>query len=227
MSSPIRATSAGGSVDSRRRRVVRSSPSIRSMTRYGPAGSVPGVQARDDVRVVQDRGGRGLAPEALHEVAIRRDLGAEDLDGDAAAGPLVVGAIDGGHAAATDDRLESIATAEQAPEVGVHGAGDPPRSARSQPDHSPGARKRRSAALRAGTLRRNVVPQHCEVPTPMTIEKNLITDETVKLEVEKHWIAPIQASFVAILMILGAAAPALAVAELATGSSASSGTSST
>ena len=40
----------------------------------------------------------------------------------------------------------------------------------------------------------------------MTIEKNLITDETVKTETRKHWFAPIQASFVAILMVLGAAA---------------------
>ena len=39
----------------------------------------------------------------------------------------------------------------------------------------------------------------------MTIEKNLITDETVKFESKKHWFAPIQASFVAILMVLGAA----------------------
>ncbi len=39
----------------------------------------------------------------------------------------------------------------------------------------------------------------------MTIEKNLIADETVKLEVRKHWFAPIQASFVAILMVIGAA----------------------
>lgn len=39
----------------------------------------------------------------------------------------------------------------------------------------------------------------------MTIEKNLIPDETVKLESKKHWFAPIQASFVAILMVLGAA----------------------
>jgi hypothetical protein len=38
----------------------------------------------------------------------------------------------------------------------------------------------------------------------MTIEKNLITDETVKFESKKHWFAPIQASFVAILMVLGA-----------------------
>jgi hypothetical protein len=39
----------------------------------------------------------------------------------------------------------------------------------------------------------------------MTIQNNLITDESVKLEAKKHWFAPIQASFVAILMVLGAA----------------------
>ena len=39
----------------------------------------------------------------------------------------------------------------------------------------------------------------------MTIAKNLINDETVKFESKKHWFAPIQASFVAILMVLGAA----------------------
>jgi uncharacterized membrane protein YdbT with pleckstrin-like domain len=38
----------------------------------------------------------------------------------------------------------------------------------------------------------------------MTIEKNLVGDETVKLQAKKHWFAPIQASFAAILMILGA-----------------------
>ena len=38
----------------------------------------------------------------------------------------------------------------------------------------------------------------------MTIEKNLVADETVKFETKKHWFAPIQASFVAILMVLGA-----------------------
>ena len=38
----------------------------------------------------------------------------------------------------------------------------------------------------------------------MTIEKNLISDETVKFESKKHWMAPIQASFAAILMVLGA-----------------------
>jgi uncharacterized membrane protein YdbT with pleckstrin-like domain len=39
----------------------------------------------------------------------------------------------------------------------------------------------------------------------MTIEKNLIPDETVTFETRKHWFAPIQASVVAILMVLGAA----------------------
>ena len=38
----------------------------------------------------------------------------------------------------------------------------------------------------------------------MTIAKNLINDETVKFESKKHWMAPIQASVVAILMVLGA-----------------------
>jgi Short C-terminal domain/Bacterial PH domain len=38
----------------------------------------------------------------------------------------------------------------------------------------------------------------------MTIAKNLINDETVKFESKKHWMAPIQASGVAILMVLGA-----------------------
>ena len=38
----------------------------------------------------------------------------------------------------------------------------------------------------------------------MTIEKNLVADETVTFQSKKHWFAPIQASFVAILMILGA-----------------------
>jgi Short C-terminal domain/Bacterial PH domain len=38
----------------------------------------------------------------------------------------------------------------------------------------------------------------------MTIQKNLIADETVRFESKKHWMAPIQASFVAILLLLGA-----------------------
>ena len=38
----------------------------------------------------------------------------------------------------------------------------------------------------------------------MTIGKNLVADETVTFQSKKHWFAPIQASFVAILMILGA-----------------------
>src|SRR5512134_3510131 len=38
----------------------------------------------------------------------------------------------------------------------------------------------------------------------MTIEKNLISDEKVTFQTTKHWFAPIHASFVAILMVLGA-----------------------
>jgi uncharacterized membrane protein YdbT with pleckstrin-like domain len=38
----------------------------------------------------------------------------------------------------------------------------------------------------------------------MTIAKNLIADENVLFEAQKHWVAPIRASGVAILMVLGA-----------------------
>ncbi len=38
----------------------------------------------------------------------------------------------------------------------------------------------------------------------MTIAKNLIADEQVTFESEKHWMAPIRASGIAVLMILGA-----------------------
>ena len=38
----------------------------------------------------------------------------------------------------------------------------------------------------------------------MTIARNLIADEQVKFETQKHWMAPIRASGIAILMVLGA-----------------------
>ena len=76
-----------------------------------------GVQARDDVRVMQRRRGEGLAPEPLDEVAIRGDLRAEQLDRDDGAEPLVASAIDGGHATATDDRFEPVAAPDEAPDL--------------------------------------------------------------------------------------------------------------
>jgi membrane protein YdbS with pleckstrin-like domain len=39
----------------------------------------------------------------------------------------------------------------------------------------------------------------------MTIAQNLINDETVTLEAQKHWIAPVRDSLIAALMIIGAA----------------------
>ena len=39
----------------------------------------------------------------------------------------------------------------------------------------------------------------------MAVADNLIADETVIFESKKHWMAPVRASLVAVLLILGAA----------------------
>jgi len=72
-----------------------------------------GVEAGDDVRVAQNGGRERLATEPVGQVAIGRDLGAQDLDRDLAVDPDVGRAMDRGHPAAPDHRPEPIATTEQ------------------------------------------------------------------------------------------------------------------
>ena len=71
------------------------------------------VQAGDDVRVAEDGGGQRLAPEALGEVGVGGDLGAQQLDRDRPLGAYVDGPMDRRHPAATDDRPEPVAPAEE------------------------------------------------------------------------------------------------------------------
>ena len=83
-------------------------------------GLLAGVDDGDDVRVVELGDRARLAAEALELIGVGGDLAVHQLDRD---GPLehgVEGAIDGGHAAAPDLRIEPVAAAEQCPEDG-HG----------------------------------------------------------------------------------------------------------
>ena len=72
------------------------------------------VVDRDDGRMVQGRGGLGLAAEPLVELRVPGQVGAQHLDRDAAAEAGVVADVDLGHPAATEQLAHLVASAQQA-----------------------------------------------------------------------------------------------------------------
>ena len=72
------------------------------------AVGVAAVEQREDVRMLQARGGADLAEEAFAAEG-GAEVGMEDLDGDVALVLEVVGEVDGGHAALAEFALEAVA----------------------------------------------------------------------------------------------------------------------
>src|SRR5207245_5741869 len=72
---------------------------------------------RDDVRVVQRRGGLGLVPEPRSEVGIAAVLRPQELDRDVAIQLAIVSAVDPGHAALPEELHELVAAAEDRPDL--------------------------------------------------------------------------------------------------------------
>ena len=70
-----------------------------------------------DVRVAERRGRLGLLAEARREVGVAQVLGSEELEGDVAAEPGVRGAIDGRHPAAAEKLDQTVATAQDLPDL--------------------------------------------------------------------------------------------------------------
>jgi hypothetical protein len=73
-----------------------------------PVG-LAGLEYGDDVRVVQRRGQPGLPDEPLPELLVVRQLRGEQLQGDLAPQPHVLGAVDHRHATAPDQGLDPVA----------------------------------------------------------------------------------------------------------------------
>ncbi len=67
------------------------------------------VVDRDDVRMVQGRGGARFGLETAYELGVRGEACAEDFDGDAAVEARLYGEVDLAHSAATDALLEAEA----------------------------------------------------------------------------------------------------------------------
>ena len=109
---PIRATWRGGSVPApaQDRRQVLAVDELHDDER--PARVLAVVVDGDDVRVVERGGGLGLLAETRGEVGVAQVLGTEQLEGDVAAEPGVVGAVDGRHPAAAKELDQAISTAQ-------------------------------------------------------------------------------------------------------------------
>ena len=69
------------------------------------------IEERKDVGVLQGGGGADLGVES-RGADLRADVGAKDLDGDAAVVAEVVGEVDRGHAASADLALDAVAGAQ-------------------------------------------------------------------------------------------------------------------
>ena len=78
------------------------------------AAFVADVVHRHDVRVVERRGGAGLALEALAAVCVRRELGPQALDRDLAPEPRVARAVDLAHASRAE-RAQDLVGSEARP----------------------------------------------------------------------------------------------------------------
>ena len=101
MSSPMRATSAGASrAAAEAGREVLALDEVHDEVRLVAVRA--GVQARDDVRVAQDRGGQRLASEALARSGSALTSGRRSLTATARSAG-VERPVDGGHPAAPDD----------------------------------------------------------------------------------------------------------------------------
>ena len=75
---------------------------------------VAGAVDRDDVRVLEARGGERLAHEELAQVGRRRRARADQLQRDGAPELGVVGAVDDAHAADAGERLDGVAGDDRA-----------------------------------------------------------------------------------------------------------------
>ena len=73
-----------------------------------PAVDLAEVVQRDDVRVLQLRGGVRLAAEALPEHLVAREVVGQQLEGDGPAAAGVEGAVHGAHAAAAELVLDPV-----------------------------------------------------------------------------------------------------------------------
>ena len=79
-------------------------------------GLVDGVDV-DDVRMVELRGGFGLAQEPRLDLAAERQLGRQHLDGDRALEAAIFRAVDDTHAAAPNLAVQLVVRAEHALDV--------------------------------------------------------------------------------------------------------------
>jgi hypothetical protein len=68
---------------------------------------------RDDVGVVEPRGGLGLPPESTEEHRVTRQVGAQQLDGHRPGQPGIESSVDIGHAPATDDLTDLVSSAKE------------------------------------------------------------------------------------------------------------------
>src|SRR5690606_27790553 len=75
---------------------------------------LPGVEDRDDVRVVEAGRRLRLAAEAQKEVLVTGEVRSQHLEGDLPTEPCVVAGVDVGHAATTDEAAGLVAAPEDA-----------------------------------------------------------------------------------------------------------------
>ena len=68
------------------------------------------VEDREDVRMVERRGGARLLLEAAQPIGIGRERGGQDLDRDLASEPRVARAVDLAHAAGAERREDLVRT---------------------------------------------------------------------------------------------------------------------
>ncbi len=86
---------------------------------------VPDFVNRDDVGVIQRRGGAGLRRKAGDAVGIGRDLLGQELDGHVPAEVVVTGAKHLAHATAAQPRDELVSTQPRADRRGHEGHSEP------------------------------------------------------------------------------------------------------
>jgi hypothetical protein len=84
--------------------------------RLGVVGA--GLEAGDDVRVTQDRGGERLASEAHRDVGVLDGLASQQLDRDGPVEPRVERPMDCRHPAAADDLGETVPAVDEPTGVG-------------------------------------------------------------------------------------------------------------
>ena len=91
----------------------------------GAVGQVAEVRDVDDVRVADARRGLRFLQEAVEDLAILCQIGAEDLHGDLLVDHLVAREIDEAHPAFAEQLLDLVAVVEGGADVGVGRIGLP------------------------------------------------------------------------------------------------------